>query len=171
MRHRGLHRHRAAVGHRIRSWQGEPQLPGPPGAEAPQARTRTRRRQLSPFVSLANYLTSRQGSITAAVYDKRTGQTWVYRGLAQDTASIVKVEIMGTALWEAQTAGTPLSATSQSLMLPMIENSDNDAATSMLANVGGPSASRKFDRIGRAHRHDALHAEATSRERRCPAGA
>lgn len=119
-----------------------------PSPKATHTHSQQPPRQLSPFVSLANYLSSREGNITAAVFDKDTGQTWVYRkGVAQDTASIVKVEIMGTALWEAQNAGTPVSANDQSLMLPMIENSDNDAATAMLDNVGGPSQVAKFDRI------------------------
>lgn len=101
----------------------------------------------SPFASLSNYFAGRQGRITAAVYDKRTGRTWVYHpGVRQDTASIVKVEIMGTALWNAQNTGTSLSPNDQALILPMIENSNNDAATSMLANVGGPSAVASFDR-------------------------
>jgi beta-lactamase class A len=105
-------------------------------------------RQLSPFVGLSNYLASRQGSITAAVLDKTTGQTWVYRkGVAQDTASIVKVEIMGTALWEARTQGTQLTSTDKSLMTTMIENSDNNAATAMWNNVGGPSKIAQFDRL------------------------
>ncbi len=116
--------------------------------KSPKARhTHSTAPAISPFVNLSNYLTGRQGQITAAVYDKRTGKTWLYHPrLRQDTASIVKVEIMGTALWNAQNAGTPLSSTATSLMRPMIEASDNDAATSMLANVGGPSAVAKFDR-------------------------
>ncbi len=102
---------------------------------------------ISPFVSLSNYLAGRQGKITAAVYDQHTGKTWIYHpGVREDTASIVKVEIMGTALWNAQNAGTSLSSTASALMPPMIENSDNDAATSMLANVGGAAAVAKFDR-------------------------
>ena len=85
--------------------------------------------------------------MTAAVYDKRTGRFWVWNGrVREDTASIVKVEIMGTALREAETARTPLPAAEQALMPPMIENSDNDAATAMLAKVGGPSAVMRFDR-------------------------
>jgi hypothetical protein len=85
------------------------------------------------------------GKVTAAVYDKRTGRTWVPPE-RQDTASIVKVEIMGTALWNTHNAGTSMSSNDQALILPMIENSNNDAATSMLANVGGPSAVASFDR-------------------------
>ncbi len=105
----------------------------------------------SPFATLSSYLASRTGRITAALYDKRTGQTWVYRGgLHEDTASIVKVQIMGTAMRTAARAGHPLPsqlpASEQALIPPMIENSDNDAATSMLAKVGGPAALAAFDR-------------------------
>ena len=103
---------------------------------------------ISPFASLASYLSHREGTITAAVYDKRTGRFWVWNGRArEDTASIVKVEIMGTALREAESAGTPLPAAEQALIPPMIENSDNDAATTMLAKVGGPGAVTRFDRL------------------------
>lgn len=54
---------------------------------------------------------------------------------------------MGTALREANVAGTPLPPAEQALIPPMIENSDNDAATAMLAKVGGPSAVTRFDRL------------------------
>jgi len=102
--------------------------------------------KISPFASLSKYLAGRQSKITAAVYDKNTGRTWVFHpGVRQNTASIVKVEIMGTALWNAQQKGTGLSSADQALIRPMIENSDNDAATSMLANVGGPNAVARFD--------------------------
>jgi len=103
-------------------------------------------RAVSPFATLSSYLANRAGQITAALYDKRTRKTWVFHpGVRQDTASIVKVEIMGTALWEAQ-QGKPLSAAERALMIPMIENSDNNAATELLADVGGPSAVQRFDR-------------------------
>lgn len=105
-------------------------------------------RGVSPFASLAGYLAQRQGTITAAVYDRRTGRFWVWNGrVREDTASIVKVEIMGTALRAAQDARAPLPADEQALIPPMIENSDNNAATAMLAKVGGPSAVMRFDRL------------------------
>ncbi len=101
----------------------------------------------SPFAGLSGYLAGRSGRITAAVYDARTGRTWVLNpGIQEDTASIVKVQIMGTALRQAETAGTALPPGRAALMLPMIENSDNQAATTLLAQVGGPSAVKSFDR-------------------------
>jgi hypothetical protein len=103
----------------------------------------------SPFASrrLRSYLAGRAGHVTAALYDARTHRTWVlHPRFVQYTASIVKVEIMGTALAEAAAAGQDLPAAQAALMPSMIENSDNDSATALLADVGGPSAVARFDR-------------------------
>ncbi len=107
----------------------------------------------SPFASVRGYLAHRSGQVTAALYDARTRQTWLLDpGVIQDTASIVKVEIMGTALAEAAAAGRALSAAEAGLMTAMIENSDNKSATTLLAQVGGPSAIGRFDRsVGMTH--------------------
>jgi hypothetical protein len=112
----------------------------PPASTPPSVR--------SPFTSrrLRSYLAGRSGVVTAALYDARTGHTWVLHPRSvQYTASIVKVEIMGTALQEAASAGRALPESEAALMRPMIENSDNDAATAMLSDVGGPSAVARFD--------------------------
>jgi len=102
----------------------------------------------SPFASrrLRSYLAGRSDVVTAALYDARTGHTWVLNPRSvQYTASIVKVEIMGTALQQAAAAGEALPESEAALMRPMIENSDNDAATALLNDVGGPSAVARFD--------------------------
>ena len=100
----------------------------------------------NPFASLASYIATRPGVVTAAVYDRATGKTWAFhRGVKEHTASIVKVEILGTALKQAQDAGSEPPGTEQSLLRTMIENSNNDAATELLHEVGGPSAVQRFD--------------------------
>jgi Beta-lactamase enzyme family len=97
---------------------------------------------------MVSLLTGRTGQVTAALYDKRTNQTWVYhRGVLEYTASIVKVEIMGTLLHRAQTTGQPLTSTEQSELNAMIEVSDNNAASSLLDDVGGPPAVQQFDNL------------------------
>ena len=104
---------------------------------------------LSPLASrrLRRYLAGRAGDVTAALYDASTRQMWLYHPrLREYTASIVKVEIMGTALQEAESAGHSLPPSEAALMPSMIENSDNDSATALLADVGGPSAVAQFDR-------------------------
>jgi hypothetical protein len=107
----------------------------------------------SPFAGLARYAAGRPGVVTAAVFDRRTGRTWVFHpGVVEDTASIVKVEIMGAALKQAQNAGSPLPGTELALMTTMIENSDNSAATQLLADDGGPSGVQRFDdSVGMTH--------------------
>lgn len=118
----------------------------PPATVAPSGR---HHRPRSPFASpgLRAFLASRSGEVTAAVYDQRDGRLWVFHpGVRQYTASIVKVEIMGTALQQAQQAGQGLPPAEQGLMPSMIEDSDNDSATALLHDVGGASAVARFDR-------------------------
>lgn len=139
---------------------GAPATPGSqssqPAASSPAATPPTPtphasppRADASPFTSrrLRAYLAGRSGHVTAALYDARTKKTWLYHPqFAQYTASIVKVEIMGTALHEAEAAGRDLPAAEAALMPSMIENSDNDSATTLLQDVGGPRAIARFDR-------------------------
>jgi hypothetical protein len=116
---------------------------------APTPHASPPRADASPFTSrrLRAYLAGRSGHVTAALYDARTKKTWLYHPqFAQYTASIVKVEIMGTALHEAEAAGRDLPAAEAALMPSMIENSDNDSATTLLQDVGGPRAIARFDR-------------------------
>ncbi|HEX3492303.1 MAG TPA: serine hydrolase [Streptosporangiaceae bacterium] len=119
---------------------------GPSATVAPSGR---HHRPRSPFASpgLRAFLASRSGDVTAAVYDARDGRLWVFHpGVREYTASIVKVEIMGTALQEARQAGQGLPPAEQGLMPSMIEASDNDSATALLHDVGGASAVARFDR-------------------------
>lgn len=123
-----------------------PSSSSPAATSAPSRRVRS---AASPFTrpGLRGFLASRSGNVTAAVYDVRARRVWLYHpGVREYTASIVKVEIMGTALQEAQQAGRALPSAEQGLMPSMIENSDNDSATELLAEVGGPSAVARFDR-------------------------
>ena len=120
-----------------------------PSPSGPRSGAGGRGRGGNPFTdrSLRRYLAGRKGQITAAVYDARTRRTWVlHPGLREYTASIVKVQIMGAALNQAQASGRPLPPSQAALMGPMIEASDNDAATTLLADVGGPGALARFDR-------------------------
>ncbi|MGO8982570.1 MAG: serine hydrolase [Streptosporangiaceae bacterium] len=120
---------------------------------APSARPPAVAALTSPLASLSGYLADRSGRVTAALYDEVTGTTWtLHPGMLQDTASIVKVQIMATALSEAQAAGGHLPAAEAMLMPSMIENSDNQSATTLLADVGGAGALARFDRsVGMDH--------------------
>jgi Beta-lactamase enzyme family len=84
----------------------------------------------------ASYVAARSGAVLAAVYDVRTGQSWrLGGGPAQAEASVVKLDILETLL--ARQDGTALSPGDQSLAQSMIEDSDNDAATSLWYEAGG----------------------------------
>jgi len=84
----------------------------------------------------------------AAVYDVDTGQNW-YLGSRrpQAEASVVKLDILETLLAKQDRrspAGLP--AGDQSLLAQqMIEDSDNDAATSLWNAVGGAAGIRSFN--------------------------
>jgi beta-lactamase class A len=100
-----------------------------------------------PFGSAAaSYVSGRDGVVLAAVYDLRTGQTWQFgQGQPQDEASVVKLDVLETLLAERGRGGTELSARDRTLAEQMIEDSDNDAATSMWDEVGGASGIRSFN--------------------------
>jgi len=116
--------------------------PGTSPSDGPKQGKGKHAKGKNPFTSLPSY----PSSVTAAVYDAATGKTYVlHPGVKEDTASIVKVEIMGTLLKQAQTAGSPLPGTELSLMTSMIEASDNSSATQLLADAGGPSSVKTFD--------------------------
>jgi Beta-lactamase enzyme family len=99
-----------------------------------------------PFgTAAASYLSTRTGTVLAAVYDVRTGQTWrLGQGRPQAEASVVKLDVLETLLAERGRGGG-LSASDQSLASQMIEESDNTAATSLWYEVGGAARIRSFN--------------------------
>jgi hypothetical protein len=102
----------------------------------------------------ASYLSGRAGTVLAAVYDLRTGRSWrLGQGPPQAEASIVKLDVLETLLAErADGDGTGLSASDRTLAGQMIEDSDNDAATSLWYAVGGAASIRSFNaRAGLVH--------------------
>jgi len=91
----------------------------------------------SPLSGAASaYLAGRSGAVLAAVYDIETGQSWrLGEGAAQDEASVVKLDVLETLL--ARQGGGLLSPADQVRAQSMIEDSDNDAATSLWDEAGG----------------------------------
>jgi hypothetical protein len=91
----------------------------------------------------AAYVSGRAGTVLAAVYDVGTGRTWrLGQGRPQAEASVVKLDVLETLLAER---GPGLSVSDRSLTAQMIEDSDNDAATSLWYEVGGPASIRSFN--------------------------
>ena len=100
--------------------------------------------------SIENFLRHRSGTVEVAVEDLNTDLTLTY-GLEvpQDEASVVKVNILAALLAANPSANPPLTAQEQLLAQAMIEESDNNAATSLWAIAGGNMGVATFDkRIG-----------------------
>jgi hypothetical protein len=96
--------------------------------------------------SVAAYLAGVTDNLTVAVYDDVTGQTSVYRpGIAEDTASIMKVDILATLLAEDQAHGEALTTAEDGLSQDMIEHSDNADAQDLWEAEGGATAVTSFD--------------------------
>jgi beta-lactamase class A len=92
------------------------------------------------------YVSTRAGTVTAAIYDIRTGQTWqLGQGRAQAEASVVKLDVLETLLAERGHGGAGLSASDRALTEQMIEDSDNAAATSLWHEVGDGPGIRSFN--------------------------
>lgn len=102
---------------------------------------------VSPFnAAITDYLSGRTGTLTAALYDVQTGQTYgLSPGSTQDEASVVKVDILATLLSQQSDGSVPSSASEQDLLTSMIEDSDNDSATTLWNQVGGPGAINSFN--------------------------
>lgn len=78
--------------------------------------------------------------VSVAVEDLSSGATASYN-VTDDyvTASIIKVDILSTLLYNDQREGTSMSSSQRSLATAMIENSDNDAASALYDDAGGSS--------------------------------
>jgi hypothetical protein len=99
------------------------------------------------------YLAGRRGRVEVAVYDLSGGQQWTLGQQApQAGASVVNLEILETVLSQRTAQRTVLSLTEQELTPALIEQSDNDAATTLWGDVGGAKGMRAFDhKAGLAH--------------------
>ena len=135
----------AAAGTVARSSSGPPAAAVAATASSPSPVPRPAASPHDPLGSAAaSYVSTRDGVVLAAVYDLRTGQTWQFgRGQPQDEASVVKLDVLETLL--AQRGASGLSASDQALAQSMIEDSDNDSATSLWDEVGGATGIRAFN--------------------------
>ncbi len=91
--------------------------------------------------AVAPVIAQNGGNVAVAVDDLSTGTTAAYAGSTEFvTASIVKVDILATLLYQLQPTGQSLSDAEQYLATTMIENSDNDSASDLYSDVGGSAA-------------------------------
>ena len=101
-----------------------------------------------PFVTAAMtaFLHTRAGNITAAVYNEGRGRLFLYRpGVAEAEASVAKVDILATLLYQRQQQGETLSSAQRQLAAAAIEDSDNNDAQLLWNEAGGNPAIGAFD--------------------------
>jgi beta-lactamase class A len=98
--------------------------------------------------ALSLYLRSRSDDVTAALFDVRTGKTYLYRaGKPQITASMVKIDILATLLYQEQSKDDEMSKRDIKLSTSMIEDSDNKAAQKLWVQIGQLPALSAFNRL------------------------
>jgi hypothetical protein len=107
----------------------------------------------TPLDGICDYLATREGVMQVALFDNKTGRTFVLSNgdATQYTASIVKVDILARWLRRYQQDDVKIPAdipySVKYLMGRMIQNSDNAAATSLFYFGGGCDALTKFNRL------------------------
>jgi beta-lactamase class A len=87
-----------------------------------------------------------KGSVDVALYNDKTGTVSHYSNTTDtfNTASIIKLSILEEVLVQDQASGEGISDDQLAEAEPMIENSDNDAASALWDSVGGPTAMEDF---------------------------
>jgi beta-lactamase class A len=103
---------------------------------APVSRRLTAQQRLT--TAVAPLIQADGGQVAVAVDDLTNGSEASYNGTSEFvTASIVKVDILAALLYERQKSGQPLTEQDEDLASTMIENSDNDSASALYADIGG----------------------------------
>ncbi|MBR7836058.1 serine hydrolase [Actinospica durhamensis] len=97
---------------------------------------------------MAGTVSADDKNVSVAVEDLSSGTTAGYN-VTDDyvTASIVKLDILSTLLYDHQKDGTSMTSDERDLATKMIENSDNDAASALYDDVGGSSAIEPANRV------------------------
>jgi beta-lactamase class A len=118
----------------------------------PAKHHKSKPRFLDPLATSAMraYIASRTGDIAIGVENLLTDRTYLWNGRSeQDTASIVKVDILETLLHRLH--GGPIPGADVSTAVGMIEDSDNDDATDLWTQDGGAPVVAAYDRLVGMH--------------------
>ncbi|MFJ8104414.1 serine hydrolase [Streptomyces sp. NPDC096132] len=82
-------------------------------------------------------LANRKGTIAVGLYDRSTNTTCTLRAsTAYDSASVVKVTVLATLLWDAQKTDRALTSREKSLATAMITKSDNTSTSTLWRQLG-----------------------------------
>ena len=82
-------------------------------------------------------LATRKGTVAVGLYDRTTNTTCTLRpGTAYDSASVVKVTVLATLLWDAKKTNRYLTDREATLAKAMITKSDNAATSTLWKQLG-----------------------------------
>ncbi|MFJ1645767.1 serine hydrolase [Streptomyces sp. NPDC088258] len=82
-------------------------------------------------------LKGRKSTTALSLHDRTTGTRCTLRATQRyDSASVVKVTVLGTLLWDAQKTKRALTAREKRLVTAMITKSDNDSTTALWKQLG-----------------------------------
>ena len=97
--------------------------------------------------SLATYLNSLGSNVGVVVQDTNRQRIYAYNGNQQFlTASSIKVPIMLTLFSQLEAQGREPNSNEMSLLTTMIENSSNDSASALFAEINGATGISNFMR-------------------------
>ncbi|MEU6376716.1 serine hydrolase [Streptomyces sp. NPDC046909] len=86
---------------------------------------------------ITSALANRKGTIAVGLYDRTTNTTCTLRSAtAYDSASVVKVTVLATLLWDAQKHDRALTSREKSLATAMITKSDNASTSTLWKQLG-----------------------------------
>jgi beta-lactamase class A len=121
--------------------------PTPTGPSPEELAKRERAARAKKLDAALKKLDATSPEFSVAVLDKKTGQTYAYRGDEHyDTASIVKAQILACMLLRDQDQEREPTSGEMALAKPMIRLSDNNATTSLFSSLGGRSAVTKCNK-------------------------
>ncbi|MFC4470988.1 serine hydrolase [Streptomyces xiangluensis] len=112
---------------------------GPAVAATPQVSCTSAKAGLAAKLQrdITTALANRNGTIAVGLYDRTTRTTCTLRsGTAYDSASVVKVTVLATLLWDARKHNRYLTQRETELATAMITKSDNSATSTLWRQLG-----------------------------------
>jgi len=124
--------------------------PTPTGPSPEELRKQQHAKQVKALNAALKKYSGTVPEFSVAVLDKKTGETYSFRGAEKyETASVVKVQVLACLLLTAQDDDRKVSSTELGLAQRMIRASDNDATTALFGRLGrAPAITRCNKRLG-----------------------
>jgi beta-lactamase class A len=114
--------------------------PTPTGPSPEELRKQKRAKQVKALDTALKKYSATVPEFSVAVLDRKTGETYAYRGSEKyETASVVKVQVLACLLLTAQGKERDLTSDELALAKRMIRASDNDATTALFGRLGSAS--------------------------------